>query len=333
MRLRYVVTGSRGQLGRCLVRRLTGSGEGSGEEGGEGPVAEFAAECGAECVHAFNHSDLDIADSDAVARALDGLPGGPPDVLVNAAAYNQVDACEDEGAADAIRINGEAPGGLARVCKAVGTRLVHVSTDYVFPGDAVELIPEDADPAPRTAYGRSKLQGERAVLDASGRALVVRTSWVFGPGRNFVGAILRQARLRRSGEVQGPLRVVDDQRGFPTYAADLADGILALVAAVGEGPGSVYHLCNGPTPDDAEAISWWDFARTILDERDYRDLEIQRISTSDSGARAPRPAYSVMGCEKAAALGVRLRSWREALGAYLASPDLATTLELQDPQT
>ena len=313
MGLRYAVTGSRGQLGRCLTR-------GQGAEG-------------LRLAGSFAHAELDICDPGAVAAALAGLPGGPPDVLVNAAAYNQVDACEDEGAQEALRVNGEAPGVLARACEAVGARLVHVSTDYVFAGDASAPIPEDASPCPQTAYGRSKLRGEERVREASERAVVVRTSWVFGPGRNFVGAILRQARLRVVGEVAGPLRVVDDQYGFPTYAADLASGILALARALGDGPGGVFHLCDGPADPSDAPITWWDFARTILDRRGHGDLVVEKISTAESGARAPRPAYSVLGCEKAAALGVHLRSWREALDAYLASPDLALTLELQDPRT
>jgi dTDP-4-dehydrorhamnose reductase len=252
---------------------------------------------------------------------------------VNAAAYNQVDACEGPGVAEAERINGEAPGLLARACEAVGARLIHVSTDYVFPGVADVPIPEDAAPGPRTAYGRSKLLGEQRVQEGSPRAMIVRTSWVFGPGKNFVGAILRQGRLRRSGEVEGPLKVVDDQRGYPTYAADLAVAILELAVAVGDGSGGIYHLCNGPDSRDEGPVSWWDFARAILDRQGYEDLAIERVTTQESGARAPRPAYSVMGCEKADALGVRLRSWRGALEAYLASPDLATTLALSDPNS
>lgn len=315
MGLRYLVTGAGGQLGRCLVRTLD---------------ADDAD--GDRLAGAFARADLDIADASAIRRAIETLPEGPPDVLVNAAAYNQVDACEGPGADDARRVNARAPGLLAEACEAFGVRLVHVSSDYVFPGDARDPIPEDAATGPRSAYGRSKLAGEEAVRERSQRALVVRTSWVFGPGRNFVGAILRQGRLRRSGEVQGPLRVVDDQRGHPTYAADLADGIRDLVRAIGSGPGGVYHLCNAADPRDPGPISWWDFARAILDGQGLSDLPIDRIPTADSGARAPRPAYSVLSCEKAAALGVRLRSWREALAAFFESPDLAITRELSDPQ-
>lgn len=308
MGVRYVVTGSMGQLGRCLVRG----------------IRESAA--GDQLVAAPSHLELDIADPEAVARAFDGWSGGAPDVLVNAAAYNQVDRCESDGAEAAMRVNGAGPGILAGVCQAAGTRLVHVSTDYVFSGDAQSPVPEDAMPSPRSVYGQSKLEGERRVREASPEAMIVRTSWVFGPGKNFVGAILRQGRLRRTGEAEGPLRVVDDQRGCPTYAADLADALRCLVIAAA--PGGVYHWQNATDPKDDEAPTWWDFARAILDGAGYSDLEIARITTEDIAAPAPRPAYSVLGCERAVSLGAHRRSWREALAAYLASPDLTTTLEM-----
>jgi dTDP-4-dehydrorhamnose reductase len=255
-------------------------------------------------------------------------------VVVNAAAYNQVDRCEGEGREEAERVNGRGPGILAAACERVGARLVHVSSDYVFAGDATAPIREDARPAPRTAYGRSKLLGEEKVRAASSEAMIVRTSWVFGPGRNFVGTILRQARLRRSGEAEGPLRVVDDQRGCPTYSADLASGICRLASATarGRGQGGLYHLCNAPDPRDEDAPTWWDFARAILDASRYSELEIERLSSEQLAAPAPRPAYSVLACGRAAALGVKLRSWREALAAYLASPDLVTTVDQSDPQ-
>lgn len=276
-------------------------------------------------VAALSHADLDIADPVAVARVFEGFPGGAPDVLVNAAAYNQVDRCESDGAEVAMRTNGEGPGVLASVCEEAGARLVHVSTDYVLSGDGRSPVEESASPAPRTAYGRSKLEGERRVLDAAPDAMIVRTSWVFGPGKNFVGAILRQARLRRSGELEGPLRVVDDQRGCPTYAADLAEAIRVLATA--SAPGGVYHWQNAPDPGDADAPTWWDFARAILDMAGYADLEIDRVSTEDIAAPAPRPAYSVLSCGRAEAHGAQPRSWREALVAYLDSPDYALTLE------
>ena len=181
MGLRYIVTGSQGQLGRCLVRELSMAGS----------TDQLAA--------AFSHADLDIGDRDRVARAFDGWAGSPPDVLVNAAAYNQVDRCESDGAEAAMRVNGEGPGILAAACQAAGIRLLHVSSDYVFSGDSDAPVPEDAAPSPRSAYGRSKLAGEQRVREVSQQAIIIRTSWVFGPGKNFVGAIVRQARLRRAG--------------------------------------------------------------------------------------------------------------------------------------
>jgi dTDP-4-dehydrorhamnose reductase len=296
---------------------------------------EGAGERGDVLVRAFPRANLDIGDPEAVSRIFDELPGGPPDVLVNAAAYNQVDLSESDGRAEADRINGEGPRLLAEASYAAGVRLVHVSTDYVLEGVGPTPLSEDSPPSPRTAYGRSKLRGEEQVRKTSVEAMIVRTSWVFGPGRNFVGAMLRQARLRREEEVEGPLRVVDDQRGCPTYAADLAGGILDLAdaASVGSGDGGVYHLCNAPDPADDDAPTWWDFARAILDARGFEDIPIDRATTADFAAPAPRPAFSVLGCDRAAGRGVRLRSWREALAAYLDSPDLEVTRRLNDPDS
>jgi dTDP-4-dehydrorhamnose reductase len=151
------------------------------------------------------------------------------------------------------------------------------------------------------------------VLESSPQHLVVRSSWIFGPGRNFVRAVLAQAEKRRSGEQGGPLRVVDDQRGSPTSAQDLAEGICALVE---RGARGLLHLAN------AGEASWWDLARTALDGAGYADLGIERIATAELGLPAERPRYSVLDVSRAARLGVALRPWREALAAYLASPDL-----------
>lgn len=301
--MRVAVTGSGGQLGRCLVESVQAD-----------PDLELAA--------AWPRAELDVADGQAVTKLFDALPGGPPELLVNAAAFTAVDRCESEEAL-ALAVNGEAPGLLAELCARHGVGFVHVSTDYVFAGDAARPYEESAPIDPRSAYGRSKAEGERRVRKALPTALVVRTSWVFGPGKNFVGAILRQARLRRSGEVQGPLRVVADQRGAPTYAADLADGILALSRATlhTTAKGGVFHLANRGD------ITWWDFARAILDHTGHADLETLRIETDELDLPASRPRYSVLDCRRAADLGVKLRDWREALAAYLASPSGAALLE------
>ncbi len=286
---RWVVTGSNGQLGRALVQNL-----------------ERASGC--EIVAAVDIDRVDIADPAALERFADGL-ASTPDVLVNAAAFTHVDRCELEPER-AQRANVTAPELLAELCCRAGIRLVHVSTDYVFPGDGDRPYTEDDAPAPRSAYGRTKLEGERRVRAASDAFLVVRTSWVFGDGRNFIAAILDQAEKRRLGQVSGPLRVVDDQRGRPTYAVDLAEAIRTLVEQRAHG---LLHVANAGT------ATWWDLARVALDEAGFADLEIERIGSDELQVDAPRPAWSVLDCSRAEALGAKLRSWPEAVRAYLAS--------------
>ncbi len=249
-------------------------------------------------------SEVDICDPAASERAL--RAAGPLEVVVNAAAFTRVDDCERERAR-ARAVNAEAPGHLAGLARSLGARFVHVSTDYVFDGEGRTPYPEEAPTEPRSEYGRSKLAGERAVQRADPDALVVRTSWLYGQGANFVATMLRLARAYEAGE-GGGLRVVDDQRGRPTYARDLAEGIVALVAA---GAVGMFHLAN------AGEATWWDFAREALNRAGYAQVPIERIKTEAMPRPAPRPAYSVLDCSRAAALGVRLRDWREALAAYL----------------
>jgi len=289
--MRWLVTGARGQLGHALAAQLAAD-----------PRSELAA--------AVDLPEVDVAD----ARAVEALLGGPApraDVVVNAAAFTHVDRCEREPEA-AWRANAGAPGLLAEACARRGIRLVHVSTDYVFAGDASEPYREDDEPAPRSLYGRTKLEGERRVRAALPDALVVRTSWLFGRGRNFLAAILAQAEARGPGGAGGPLRVVDDQRGRPTWAVDLAEGIRRLVDRQASG---LYHVAGGGI------ASWWELARACLDEAGFGSLEVQPIRTRDLELAAPRPAWSVLDCSKAQALGVAPRPWREAVRAYLRSED------------
>lgn len=281
--MRWFVTGARGQLGTALVRHLEARGE---------PL------------RAFGH-ELDVADEAALGAALDAGPA--PDVLVNAAAFTKVDRCEVEPE-QAERINARAPGLLARLARERGAGLVHVSTDYVFDGRLRRPYREDDPPAPLGVYGRTKLAGERAVREAMPQALVVRTSWVFGRGRNFVAAVLEKGRAAASGGEA--LRVVDDQWGRPTSAWDLAAGLVALVEREATG---LYHLANR-----GEA-TWWDLARAALDHAGLRDVPVERISTASLELAAPRPAWSVLDLEKARGLGVALPPWREALAAHLSS--------------
>jgi dTDP-4-dehydrorhamnose reductase len=292
--MRIAVTGSAGQLGSCLVGAVSSS-----------PAHTLVAQ--------WRHADLDIADEAAVREMFAGLPGGAPDVLVNAAAFTAVDRCESEEAL-ALRVNGEAPGRLAAHCAEQDVQLVHVSTDYVFDGGATVPYPETAPTAPRTVYGRSKLAGEERVFEAMPDAIVIRTSWVYGPGRNFVAAILNQAALRRSGEVEGPLHVVDDQFGSPTYAGDLARCIIALLEC-GSDPG---HSANGLFHfSNSGVISWWDFARAILDATGHKDLAIDRISSDSLDLPAVRPLYCVLDCSRLERLGIERRPWQEGLADYL----------------
>jgi len=140
----------------------------------------------------------------------------------------------------------------------------------------------------------------------------VRTSWLFGRGRNFIAAILAQAHEHRAGRAGGPLRVVDDQYGRPTYARDLAEAIVYLAE---RGAGGLYHVAN------RGVASWWELARASLDEAGYEDLSVERIRTDELTVDAPRPMRSVLDCSKAEALGVKMRNWRDAVSAYLASSD------------
>ncbi len=285
--MHWFVSGSRGQLGSALLERLARAGAEAG---------------GADVLDGF-----DTAEPDLVRKQLASLPR--PLVWVNAAGFTQVDRCEREPER-ARRANALAPAVIAQACAEDGVRLVHVSTDYVFAGDASRPYREDDPTGPRSVYGRTKLDGDLAVLSASDDFLVVRTSWVFGKGRNFIAAVLDQAAARRAGTATGPLRVVDDQRGRPTYAVDLAEAIVQLVSVGARG---LVNFAN-------EGIAtWWDIARFALDEAGDRDIAIDRIGTGDLRTDAVRPAWSVLDTARAESLGVKPRRWQEAVTAYLHS--------------
>ena len=287
---RWLVTGAGGQLGRCLVERLC-----------EHPRHALGA--------AFGHADLDVSERAAVRRAVLESPDGPPDVVVNAAAMTHVDRCESEPDA-AWRVNALAPGLLAEACREVGATFVHVSTDYVFDGTAKRPYREDDPPGPRSVYGRTKWEGEQRAQEACPSTLILRTAWVFGPGQNFVRTILGAAVRALRGE--GPaLRVVDDQRGSPTWAGHLASGAIALVEAGALGP---YHVAN------SGSATWWELARAAIDAWGHPELPIQKVTTAEFPRPAPRPSWSVLDLGKARRAGVSLPAWQEGLRAYLLSP-------------
>jgi len=285
----WLVTGAGGMLGRDLTAVLREAGH---------PVTAAA------------RSDLDVTDPAAVAGAVAGHA-----VVVNAAAFTDVDGAE--AAPDrAMAVNGTAPGHLADACRAAGAVLVHVSTDYVLPGDATEPYPEDAAVGPVNAYGRSKLAGERAVLAAlPDRGYVVRTAWLYGEhGRSFVSTMLRLAGERDTVDV------VDDARGQPTWTGALATRLVRLgeaAMAAGAAPG-VYH---GTASGDA---SWYELARAVFALAGL-DPERVRPTTSDRFPRpARRPAYSVLGHGRWAAAGLGpMAHWRDMLAEAMRRPALS----------
>jgi dTDP-4-dehydrorhamnose reductase len=242
---------------------------------------------------ALTRGDLDITDREAVERT---IAEARPDVVINCAGFTDVDCAEaEEGAATLL--NGDAAGYLAAAAPAI----VHPSTDYVFDGSKHTPYVESDPTGPRSAYGRSKLAGEQAVTAANARHFLVRTSWLFGAGgRNFVDTMLGLAGERDE------LKVVDDQVGCPTFAGHLAGALVKL--AEGDAYG-IHHVAG------AGECSWFDFATEIF-RRAEVDVRLVPCTTEEFPRPAPRPAYSVLGSERADA--PRLPSWRDGLAAYLA---------------
>ncbi|MFE2376608.1 dTDP-4-dehydrorhamnose reductase [Streptomyces sp. NPDC059398] len=250
----------------------------------------------------LDRAALDITDPAAVRGA---LAEHRPAVVVNCAAWTAVDdaeAKEDQ----ALAVNGTGPRVLAEACRESGAVLLQISTDYVFAGEGTEPYAEDAPVAPRSAYGRTKLAGERAVLNVlPERGYVVRTAWLYGAGGgNFVRTMVRLEGVKDT------LDVVDDQRGQPTWTADLADLLVRLGAGAlaGTAPAGVYHGTSGG------ATTWFGLAREIF-RLLAADPARVRPTTSEAFVRpAPRPAYSVLGHDRWAAAGIEpLRDWRLAL--------------------
>jgi len=233
------------------------------------------------------------------------------DVVVNCAAYTNVDGAESAQAA-AYAVNAAGPEHIARACAGVGARLIHVSTDYVFSGDFGDAPPHPYEPsdetAPQGAYARSKLAGERAVLAALPQAVVVRTAWVYtgGTGKDFV------AVMRRLAAGDDPVDVVDDQIGSPTYVGDLAAALLQVADDRVSGP--VLHAAN------QGAVSRFEQARAVFEECGADPARVRPVSTAHFPRPAPRPGYSALSSRQSAAAGLRpLRHWRAALIAALAA--------------
>lgn len=267
-------------------------------------------------VTAVGRAECDLSDLDGL-RAL--IRAEKPKIIVNAAAYTAVDKAESEPQL-AQRINADAPAVMAEEARALGGLLVHYSTDYVFDGRKREAYVETDAPNPLSVYGRSKLAGEQAIAATGCRALIFRTSWVFGArGNNFVKTILRLA-----GEVS-PLRIVDDQIGSPTPAAMISSVTGLVLAAVRRGESlpegaRLYHLAA------ANPVSWCGFARAIVDcasrTPGFSGLpapeSIAAIGTADYPLPAPRPANSRLDCSRLEAdFGLEMPDWQPYLARML----------------
>ncbi|MET1075734.1 MAG: dTDP-4-dehydrorhamnose reductase [Umezawaea sp.] len=294
MALALLVPGGRGQLGHDLVAVA--------------PRDGFA--------HAPSSAELDITDAECVADAVATFAASARDahlrpVVVNAAAYTAVDQAEtDEDRAFAVNALG--PELLAAECARHDVPLLHVSTDYVFPGDA-ERPYDPSDPiGPRSAYGRTKLAGEQRVLASWRRSWVVRTAWAYGAsGANFVKTM---ARLEKERDT---VSVVDDQRGSPTWTRDLATGLVQLADFTTSGREPTARVLHGTGGGDT---TWYGFTRAIFEELGADPGRVRPCASTEYPRPAPRPAYSVLsgGAWREAGL-TPLRPWREALSAAVAS--------------
>jgi dTDP-4-dehydrorhamnose reductase len=273
--VKLLVTGAAGMLGRDVM---------------------LAAGNAGHQVVGFGHAELDVADAAAVSAKAEGER---PDVVINCAAWTDVDGAE-EAEEEATRINGEGAGNVAAAAAAVGASVVYVGSDYVFDGTKGAPYVETDQTAPLSAYGRSKLAGEEATRAANKRHFVVRSAWLFGTGgANFVETMLRLAADH------GEVLVVRDQVGSPTYTWHLAYGIVRLIEGVEFG---IHHMAA------AGSCSWYEFAREIFEQANV-ECKVMSATTEMLGRPAPRPAYSALVSQREHA--IELPAWQDGLAAYL----------------
>lgn len=274
--MRLVITGSNGQLGYELLRGLGWAND----------------------ALAIDLPDYDIADpgiADTIARF-------EPEVVIHAAAMTNVDSCE-RSPDDAYRANGEGTRNVALGCKRSGAKMVYISTNYVFSGNEEQAYTEHDTPNPISVYGRSKLAGEWYVQDLLEHYLIARTAWLYSNrGRNFLSTMLSL------GEQSRQLEVVHDQFGSPTWARDLAKGVMSLLNGA---PSGIYHLTN------SGFCSWYDWARAIFELAGMK-VPVRPIAAKDYERAASPPRNGVMSNVNAARLGVSLRPWQEALDECIA---------------
>jgi dTDP-4-dehydrorhamnose reductase len=274
--MKLLVTGAAGMLGRDLM---------------------LAAGNAGHDVVGFGHRELDVTDAAAVAKKFDLER---PDIVINSAAWTAVDDAEQSEEA-AFAVNGTGAGNVAGAAADLGAAVVYISTDYVFDGAKGEPYVESDQPAPLSAYGRTKLAGEEATAAANKRHFIVRSAGLFGVGgRNFVDTMLRLAATGSD------VTVVRDQVGSPTYTWHLAYGIVRLIEGIEYG---IHHMAA------ADRCSWYEFAREIFEQAKV-ECNVLSITSAEFGALAPRPAFSALTSQREHA--IRLPSWHDGLAGYLA---------------
>ncbi|HDX9112130.1 TPA: dTDP-4-dehydrorhamnose reductase [Klebsiella michiganensis] len=277
--MKILLTGAKGQLGRCFIDRLPEDWN----------------------IFATDASELDITNQDMV---LDTVEKYLPDVIVNAAAYTAVDKAESDSKA-AMNVNAIGPANLALAANKYNAKIIHVSTDYVFDGNANEPYDEKSETNPLSVYGKTKLDGERLVIQANSEAIIIRTAWVFSEyGNNFVKTMLKLGREKDS------LGIISDQFGCPTYAGDIANAIITMIRE--KNNIGIYHFCGD------EIVSWYEFAQRIFCQAKKNNKllkipSINAISTDQYPTTAIRPKYSVLSCNKIRALGIMPSDWNKSL--------------------
>ena len=273
--MRILITGGNGQLGRALQ-------------------TAFAS----DAVEALGHSDLDITSREQVSRTLSRLE---PDCVIHAAAWTDTAGCERDPDL-AMRVNGEGAAIVAEACRETGSALLYISSNEVFDGEKQTPYAEDDHPNPINAYGRSKLEGERRVQAVLDRSCIVRTSWLYGPGRqSFPEKILGPARKG------SPLKLVTDEIASPTFTVDLAQAVAGLVHERASG---LFHLTN------AGACSRRDWAEEVLRLVGI-SIQIESVTQNEYGGPYRKPVNSMLANINAARLGITLRPWQEALAEHM----------------
>ena len=301
--MKIFVTGVAGQLGHDVMNELAARGH---EGVGSDLLPQYAGIADGSAVTRAPYVPLDITDGEAVSRVLSEVK---PDAVIHCAAWTAVDLAEDEDKRDKVRaINADGTRHIAEACRALGCKLMYISTDYVFDGQGeTPWQPDCTDYAPLNVYGQTKLEGELAVRELVERFFIVRIAWVFGlSGKNFIRTMLRL------GETHDSLRVVCDQIGTPTYTLDLARLLVDMIETQKYG---VYHATN-----EGGYISWADFAQEIFRQAGMATQVVPVTTAEYSLSKAARPFNSRLDKAKLVENGFApLPDWRDALGRYLAA--------------